>query len=184
MSEFKIHGKDSAPAGSRGTLEAVEKKFGFIPNLLGGLAESPTAVKAYATLSGIFEESSFNPTERQVVLLTVSRINECHYCMAAHSTAAEMQKVPQEIVESLRKGSALSDKRLEALRTFTTHAVEKRGWLSEEEVNGFLDAGFSKAQLFEVIVGIALKTISNYSNHLIETPVDAPFKAKEWKKAS
>lgn len=184
MSNFTIHDKNSAPAAAQETLKAVEKKFGFIPNLLGGLSESPATAKAYATLSGIFDSSSFDATERQVILLTVSRIHECHYCMAAHSTAAEMQKVPQDVIDALRSGGSIDDERLEALRKFTSLMVEKRGGVNEDAVQNFLDAGYSKAQVFEVVTGIALKTISNYSNHILDTPVDEPFQAKVWKKAS
>lgn len=184
MTDFKIHTKDSAPADSKPTLEAVEKKFGFIPNVIGGLAESPGAVKAYATLSGIFGESSLDATEQHVVLLTVSRLHECDYCMAAHSTSAEKRKIPREIVEALRSGGEISDERLEALHKFTALMVEKRGALSDDEIKAFIDAGFTRAQVLEVIVGVAMKTISNYGNHLMETPVDAVFQAKVWKKAS
>ncbi len=102
MTQFTVHTKETAPKKSVQTLETAEKAFGFIPNLIGVLAESPAAAKGYLTLSGIFDESSLTATERQVVILTASRYNECHDCMAAHSVVSEMHNVPQQIVDAIR----------------------------------------------------------------------------------
>lgn len=180
MTSFTLHTKETAPEKSVPVLDSAEKAFGFIPNLIGTLAESPAAVKAYLTLNGIFDESSFTPAERQVTLLAASRYNECHYCIAAHSVVAEMQNVPQQVIDAIRNDQPIEDVKLEALRRFTTQVVDKRGWVSEEEVQAFLQAGYRQQQVLEIILGVSLKTLSNYVNHITRTPVDDAFAAKAW----
>ena len=180
MSRFNIYSKETAPAASVELLAAAEKEFGFVPNLLGVMAESPATIKAYKTIGKIFDESSFSATERQVVVLAASRFNECDYCVVAHSVIAGMQKVPADVIEAIRSDQAIDDDKLEALRSFTTAVVEKRGWVSDDDIVTFQAAGFSKAQILEVIVGLSFKTLSNYVNHIAETPLDDSFAAQAW----
>ncbi len=181
MTDFKVHTIESAPEASRATLEKAQKSLGFVPNLYGVFAESPAMLEAYATLFGIFDRStSFTATERQVVLLTAIFENECDYCMAAHSTIAGMQRVPDDVVQALRRGQPITDVRLEALSAFARKVVRERGWVSEGDVQAFLDAGFTRAQLLEVILGIGMKILSNYANHIARTPVDEAFQANVW----
>ena len=181
MSIFNVHSKETAPAKSAELLSNAEEAFGFIPNLLGVLAESPAALKGYLTAGQIFDESSFSPTERQVVILSASRYNNCHYCVAAHSTIANLQQVPADVVKAIRNDEPIEDSRLEALRLLTTSVVDKRGWVSDEEIKNFLVAGFTKAQLLEVILGVSFKTLSNYVNHITDTPLDESFVPQAWK---
>lgn len=183
MSQFKIHTIETAPEDSKELLKGAEKQLGFIPNLYGIMAEAPAALKAYNGLSQNFETSSFSTTEKQIVLLATSYVNECHYCMAVHSTVGKMQKIDESIIEALRNGEPIKDEKLEALRKFTQTVVEKRGWINEENVNAFLSAGYSKAQLLEVIVGVTQKTLSNYINHIAQTPLDTAFEANKWENA-
>ncbi len=180
---YDVHTTQSAPEGAKTTLSAAEKAYGFLPNLLGVMAEAPALVKGYVTLSKIFEETSFSPAERQVILLTTSYENECGYCMAAHSAIAGMQQVPQGVIQAIRSGKAIADGKLEALRRFTANIVKTRGWPTEAEVNAFHAAGYSKAQVLEVVLGVGLKTLSNYANHVAETPLDAAFKPLAWSKS-
>lgn len=180
MNLFTPHTIDTAPENSVELLTNAEENYGFVPNLLGVFAESPATLKAYRTIGQLFDESSFSLTERQVVILTASRLNECHYCVAAHSTVAGMQKVPADVIEAIRNDLPISDRRLEALRTFTTTIVEKRGWVADEETATFLAAGYTKAQVLEVILGLSFKTLSNYVNHIAEPPLDDAFAQRAW----
>lgn len=181
---YTVHTAETAAEGAKSTLKAAKEAYGFVPNLLGVMAEAPALLKGYATLSKIFEESSFTPTERQVVLLTTSSENGCAYCMAAHSAVAGIQRVPQDVIQSLRSGDPIADARLEALRRFTEIVVQTRGWPEAADVSAFHAAGYSKAQVLEVVLGVGLKTLSNYANHIAETPLDAAFKPLEWTKTS
>ncbi len=180
MRKFDVHTRDTASAKSAELLLNAEKALGFIPNLVGILAESPAALNGYLTLGQIFDESSFSPTERQVVILATSRFNECRYCVAAHSVVADLQKVTADVIEAIRNDRPITDSKLEALRTFTTALVENRGWVTEDETAAFVAAGYSKAHMLEVILGISFKTLSNYANHVADTPLDHAFALKAW----
>ncbi len=182
MTDFKVHTIETAPEGSKEILSGALKAYGFIPNLYGIMAEAPAALKAYSGLSNNFEQSSFTATEKQIILLATSYVNGCNYCMAVHSTIGQMFKVPQDIIEALRTGEPIADAKLEALRIFTQTVVEKRGWVEEEDVDTFLSAGYSKSQLLEIIVGVTQKTLSNYINHIVKTPLDDAFANNKWEK--
>lgn len=180
MIQFPVHTPETAPADSVPQLEQIRKGLGFIPNLAGALAEAPAALEAYFSIGAVFDKTSFSPAERQVVLLSVSAENQCSYCVAAHTAIARMQKVPDVVVASIRNDERVPDAKLEALRKFTTTVVLKRGELNEAEVDEFIAAGFTRAQILEVLVGVAMKTLSNYVNHIAETPLDHAFAADEW----
>jgi len=172
---------ETAPEKSRPILEGVQKKLGFVPNILGGIAVAPATLQAYVGLSGAFGQTSLSPTEQQVVALSISRVNGCDYCMAAHTTAAKGAGVAQDVLDTVRNNTTLEPK-LEALRTFALRMQETKGHLEAGELDAFLGAGYTEAQAYEVIVGIALKVITNYSNRLLNTPVDAAFAANAWEK--
>jgi AhpD family alkylhydroperoxidase len=121
------------------------------------------------------------PAEQEIVLLAISRANRCAYCVAAHSTVADVAKVPTEVTDALRAGDALPDARLDALATFTTTVVDKRGLPSRADVEAFLAAGFEERDILQVLLDLAVKTLSNYSNHLLHTPVDAVFADRAWR---
>ena len=161
-------------------LVVAEKAYGFIPNLLGVFAESPAALKAYLDLGQTFDRSSFSATQRQLVILAASRFNECDYCIAAHSTVANLQNVPADVIQAVRNDLPIVDSKLQALRKFTTAVVEKRGFVSNEDTTAFLAAGYTRAQILEVILGVTFKTLSNYTNHIAETPLDAAFAPNTW----
>ncbi len=173
----------SAPQGSQAILEATQEKLGTVPNLFGVLAGSPATLGAYTALDQLQSESdAFDATERQVLFMSVSFENECNYCMAAHSTLSAMQKVPAEVVTALRDGSELPTPRLEALRSFTKAVLETQGRPSEAALQAFFDAGYSSQHVLEVILGIAFKTLSNYTNHIADTPLDQGFAKNAWSK--
>ena len=182
MAEFTVHTVESAPEGSRAILEGAAGKYGFTPNLLAVLAESPTALKTYTTVAGLFGETSFDGTEQQVITMTTSFINDCTYCMAAHSTISQMTGVPGDVVESLRSGSPIADPKLNALANFTRALVQNGGNVDAADVDAFLAAGYTNQHALEVLVGIAQKTISNFTNHLAQTPKDDAFAANAWEK--
>ena len=182
MAEFTVYNAETAPEGSKAILEGATGKYGFTPNLLGVLAESPVALKAYTTISGTFGETSFDGTEQQIILMTTSFENGCTYCMAAHSTVSNMTGVPADVIESLRAGTDIADPKLNALATFVRTVVQSRGAVAAPATDAFLAAGYTNEQVFEVLVGVAQKTISNYMNSISETPKDEAFAAQAWTK--
>ncbi|MDZ7691938.1 MAG: carboxymuconolactone decarboxylase family protein [Balneolaceae bacterium] len=177
---FTIYNTDNAPEDSRPFLKAAKEKFGFLPNLLGEFAESPAVLEGYLKLDEIVGKTDFTPKEQQLAILAVSVENKCHYCTAVHSTILRNQiNAADKIVDSVRNGDSLPDPKLNALVTYVRKTVETRGFVEDGDFQAFLDAGYSKRQALEVNLIIALKTISNYANHLAETPLDEAFEPEK-----
>jgi uncharacterized peroxidase-related enzyme len=172
---FRIHNKESAPDGSRRLLANVERSFGFIPNILGILAEAPAALEAYVTLTELVQETSFSPLEQQAILAAVSSQNGCDYCTAAHAALLAQLGAKAELIDAIRSGHPTNDRRLDTLVELTRTIVSQRGWVSDAEVERFLAAGFTRKQVLELLVGVVLKTLSNYANHMAHTPLDRQF---------
>ena len=184
MTDFNVHTEETAPAGSRDLIRAAKSAYGFLPNLLAVQSESPAMLEAYMTLAGIFGKAELTETERQIILMTNNRLNGCTYCMAAHTSLSQMANVPPDIIEALRNGSAIADPKLEALRVFATRINKNRGWVEQRDLDAFFAAGYDKASVLDVILGTSLKVLSNYSNHIAQTPVDEAFQSNTWTSAS
>ncbi len=182
MTTLKVHDIESAPEGSKGLLENSQKSFGMIPGLHGVLASSPKILEAYQTLHQLFTETSFNNDELTVVWQTINVEHACHYCVPAHTGIAKMMKVDDAITEALRNETPLADAKLEALRTMTLTIVRNRGNVTQEDLDTFYAAGYGEQQVLEIILGLSQKVISNYTNHIAHTPVDAPFEKFAWSK--
>ena len=179
MTEFTIYTPENAPGKSAELLAGTQKKMGFLPNLYAMFAESEATLEAYFSLSSLVAKTSFSPAEQQLILLAASVENECTYCVAAHSSGARMAKLDKDVIEAVRSGSPIADARLEALRRFTEAVVIKRGH-AKDDMEAFLAAGFNRQNVMEVILCVAMKTLSNYTNHLIDTPLDDVLKRMEW----
>ncbi|MEM8865729.1 MAG: carboxymuconolactone decarboxylase family protein [Planctomycetota bacterium] len=180
MSAFHVHTQETTSDAGREVLTAAKKKFGFVPNLMGVLAEAPAAAKAYATLGDLVAETSFTPTERHVVWFTINAYHDCRYCMAAHTTIAKAEKIPDQIIDEARADTGYSDERLNALRDFTLHLTDQRGWVDQTQLEAFHAAGYTKQHVLEIITVLAHKVLSNYTNHLAETPIDGVFAPHAW----
>jgi uncharacterized peroxidase-related enzyme len=172
MRTFTVHTPDSAPEGSKARLAEVTKAWGFLPHLHAILAESPVALEAYDSLFGLVGRSTLTPAEQQVAYLAVNVMHECEYCTAGHTYLARAAQLDEAAIQSLRNGTALANPRLQALRAFTERVVSTRGQIGDEAVAAFLAAGFSKANVLEVVTIVATKTISNYVNHITHTPLE------------
>jgi len=182
MTKLKVHNIETAPEGSRALLENSQKAYGMIPGLHGVLAGAPGILEAYQTLHQLFVDSSFNNEELTVVWQTINVEHACHYCVPAHTGIAKMMKVDDAITEALRNESPLEDPKLEALRTMTLTIVRNRGHVTQEDLNTFYAAGYEERQVLEILLGLSQKTISNYVNHIANTPVDEGFKKFAWSK--
>ncbi len=184
MTEFKLHDTNSAPADARAKLEGAQQAMGFIPNIFAKMAEAPTTIEAYQTLDKLLGDTSLSAVEVETVLLATSVYNRCHFCVAAHSGRAKQAGMDEGDLEALRGGGQLPTPRLNALAEFTRAVVDKRGWVSEEEVQQFLDAGFTQQQVLEVILGVTIKTLSNYTNHIVGTPLNKELEPLAWNDAA
>jgi alkylhydroperoxidase family enzyme len=184
MTTFQAYTIDTAPAASKPSLEAAKKGFGFVPNLQSHMAASPELLAGYSALWDLFSKSTLTAHEQQVVYLTSNFENNCHYCMAGHSTLAKMIKMDAGVIDALRAGTTLPDAKLEALHRFTTLVVRERGFVPDADVDAFLAAGYTRQNVLEVILGVATKVMSNYTNHIVHTENDAFMKGNEWTKPS
>ena len=182
MTTLKIHDIKTAPEGSKALLENSQKAYGMIPGLHGVLAASPELLKAYQELHQLFTETSFNNDELTVVWQTINVEHGCHYCVPAHTGIAKMMKVDDAIIETLRNQTPLADAKLEALRTLTLSITRNRGNVSQADLEAFYTAGYGEQQVLEIILGLSQKVISNYTNHIANTPVDEAFQKFAWKK--
>ena len=183
MTDFTLHDKQSAPAESTALLDVSINAFGMVPNLHAVMAEAPGLLEGYQRLHQLFLDSSFNDEETTVVWQTINVEHECHYCVPAHTGIAKSMKVDDAITDALRDETPLPTAKLEALRDFTLSVVRDRGNVNDDAVQAFLDAGFTKRQVLEVVLATAQKVMSNYTNHLANTPIDKPFQKFEWHKA-
>ncbi len=180
MNHFPHHTIDTAPAASQPLLDGAKRAFGFVPNLQAHMAESPELLAGYSALWDLFAKTTLTPQEQQVVYLTSNFENDCHYCMAGHSTLAKMIGMDAATLAALRAGTPLPDAKLEALHRLTTTVVRERGFVPDAEIDAFLAAGYSRRNVLDVILGVATKVMSNYTNHVVHTEYDAFMKGNEW----
>ena len=180
MSNYTKYSIDDAPAGSKDTLEGAKGAFGFVPNLLAYMAESPALLKSYMAVFGFLDESSLSPTEQQVVLMTVSRFHECRYCMTGHTKMSEMQGLDMGVVNAIRDDTPIGDPKLGALRGFTRKMVEQRGVVSQTQLKALYAVGYTRETVMEVITAIAFKVMSNFTNHVVGTELDPAAADKAW----
>lgn len=163
-------------------LAATEKAMGVVPNMYARMANSPGLLATYLDGYDRFRrESGFSPAEQEVVFLTISRHFECEYCMAAHGTIADTRsKVPAEVTDALREDRPVGEPRSAAVAAMTRSLLETQGRPSDDDVERFRDAGFTDRQVLELVLAISVKLLSNWSNHLFDTPVDDMFAGRTW----
>jgi alkylhydroperoxidase family enzyme len=182
MGNFTIHTLDTVPAESKVFAEASFKANGRLPGLHGVMAEAPGLLEGYQVLHKLFVDSSFDAEEMTVIWQTINVEHECHYCVPAHTGIAHMMKVDPAITEALRNSAPMPTEKLQVLHDTTLAMTRQRGNLSQEQVDRFFAAGYTQRQMLEIVLGQAQKLMSNYTNHLAETPVDSVFEKFAWKK--
>lgn len=173
MSRLTLHTLDTAPADSRPFVEKAIANNGFLPNLIGVLANAPLALETYLTVSGINARASLTLMEREVVQITAARIHGCDFCIAGHS-AISLKKAGQtpDIVRALQHGQPTGDVKLDAVAAFATAVIATRGAVSDAEYQAFLAAGYNEQQALEVVLGISLATLCNFANSLAGSAIN------------
>lgn len=179
---FQVHNEKTAPENSKPLLEQAQKNLGMIPNLEWVMAESPALLEGYVHLWELFDTTSLSPIERQVVYQTANYENECEYCVPWHTRLSQLAGMAPNDIEALRQGAELADPKLEGLRRFTKSLILNRGKVVEAELKAFFAVSYSAQQALEVILGIAVKTMSNYTNSIAGTPLDKAVEKLRWKK--
>ncbi len=172
MTAIPVPTRDDVSPANQAIFDALNSKLGFVPNLYATMAHSENALGSYLALQNA--KSSISGKAREVVNLVVSQVNDCAYCLAAHTALGGMVGfTPEQIVE-IRGGSATFDGKLDALARFTRSVAEKRGHVGQDAVEAFLGAGWTPENLVDVIVTIGDKTVTNYLHAATEVPVDFP----------
>jgi AhpD family alkylhydroperoxidase len=180
MNRFDFPSIDNASADARPFLEGPQKQLGFVPNLLAGLSNAPATLASYVELSRHFAKVGLTGIEMQAVLVVASVENACAYCVAAHSTFATNLKIDPAVLQALRSGADVPDEKLAALATFVRTLVRNRGRVRDDELDRFVAAGYTREQGLGVLIGVAMKTIGNFANHFMQTPLDPQFAAQRW----
>ena len=137
MNEFTIHTLEDSDGPRKEALSRIQKLYGCVPNVIGALAESPSALNAYHQTSIAVDGMTFTAVQLHVIWFTINRLHNCHYCMAAHMPQAITDKVPDDVLDTARQGGSYTDPELEALRIFTELMVENRGWVEPGQTPQF-----------------------------------------------
>ncbi|MBM7636331.1 carboxymuconolactone decarboxylase family protein [Streptococcus saliviloxodontae] len=179
MSQFTIHTIETAPEEVKDVLRTVkEDNGGYIPNLIGLLANAPTALETYRTVGAINRRNSLTPTEREVVQITAAVTNDCAFCVAGHTAFSikQIQMAPN-LLEALRNATPIDDDpKLDTLAKFTIAVMNTKGRVGDEALADFLEAGYTQQNALDVVLGVSLATLCNYANNLASTPINDELK--------
>jgi alkylhydroperoxidase family enzyme len=128
-------------------------------------------------LTELFDTVTLSELERHLVLLIASHENGSHYCATVFSRSAAKNQVPADVIEAIRADMPLKDKKLETLRSFTANAVNCRGQISAKQIQDFLDSGYTRANILEIVLDISMATLTNYTNLIANTVLDKQFES-------
>ena len=172
MTAFSVPTRDDVTPDNQAIFDDLKKALGFVPNLYATFAYSPTALGTYLALQNA--KSSLKPKEREVINLVVSQVNDCEYCLAAHTALGKMLGFTDAQILEIRRGRASFDPKLNGLIRFVREIAEKRSHVSAVTTDAFLAAGWSQANLVDAIMVVGDKSISNYLHGATKIPVDFP----------
>lgn len=181
MTNYPVHTIESAPAGSQAALAALKHSLGIVPNLAATMASAPPLVNSFVAVFGQFRGGSFTPGERQALLLANAVANTCPWAVAFHSTLALHDGVAADDVDAIRRGASPAEVRIAALVALTRALIAKRGHLDEAELRGFVAAGFRHEQALEVIAGLAISVMANYTGNITNPPLEPAFQPQAWR---
>jgi uncharacterized peroxidase-related enzyme len=165
---------EAAPAASRPLLEAAKKQLGSVPNLFRVIANSPAALEGYLGLNGALVKGTLDAKTRERIAVAVAEINGCGYCLSAHTFLGKnVAKLDDAEINANRSGTSNDPKAAAAVR-FAVLAVRERGHVSDADVAAVKAAGYDDAQVVEIVLHVALNTLTNYVNEVAKTAIDFP----------
>ncbi|MDO4233139.1 MAG: carboxymuconolactone decarboxylase family protein [Lautropia sp.] len=173
MSRLPLQTVETAPEAAKPRVEAALKNNGFLPNLIGVLANSPAALEMYQEVGLINAKTSLSAAEREVVQITAAVDNGCGFCKAGHTALSKKKKLMDDAeIDALRDGAELKDPKLAALARFTRAVMLHKGNVPDAQLAAFKAAGYNDAQVLEVILGVALATLCNYANNMARSDIN------------
>ncbi|MDV7186410.1 carboxymuconolactone decarboxylase family protein [Lutibacter sp. TH_r2] len=181
MSKFSVPTKNEVSENNQAIFSNLEKALGFVPNLYAYYAKNETALGDYLALQN--RKSTLKAKEREIINLVTSQINGCSYCQSAHTQLGKLNGFSEEEILELRKGTASFDSKFDALVKFTASVVENKGKATQIAKDAFFEAGYTEANLIDVVFVVGDKIISNYIHNLADFAIDFPL-AEELEVAS
>ena len=172
MEEFKVPSREDVSTENQAIFDHMMKNYGKVPNLYATFAYNETALKDYLTFQN--RKSTLSAKEREVINLVVSQVNDCRYCVPAHTAVGKMFGFTDDQLLSIRRGEAGFDRKLDALTKFVKETALNKGRPSQKATDTFFDAGYDEASLIDVCIVIGDKVVSNYLHNIIQIPVDWP----------
>lgn len=172
MANFNVPGRGDVSANNQEIFDNLKKGLGMVPNLYAVMAHSDTALGNYLAFQNA--KTTFSNKEKQAVNLVVSQVNECLYCQSAHTLLGKMNGLSEDQTIEIRKGNASFDNKLNALVSLAKEITAKRGFISEAALDGFINAGYSKGQVVELVMLVAEKTAMNYLHAITKVDIDFP----------
>jgi uncharacterized peroxidase-related enzyme len=165
---------EASPAAAQPLLRAVKKQLGVVPNLFRVVANSPAALEGYLGLNGALGKGELEAATRERIALAVAEVNGCDYCLSAHSYLGKnLAKLSEAEIAANRDGSS-TDAKADAAVRFAVKLVKTRGHVSDADVQAVKKAGYSDAQVIEIVLHVALNTLTNYVNEVAKTEIDFP----------
>ncbi|MEM9889041.1 MAG: carboxymuconolactone decarboxylase family protein [Bacteroidota bacterium] len=172
MANFSVPTKAQVSETNQAIFDNLKKNLGFVPNLYATFAYSDTALKDYLALQN--RKSSLKAKEREVINLVVSQVNDCEYCLAAHTALGKMNGFTDEQILEIRAGNASFDAKLNALANFVRDTTIRRGKPSTDSIDALLAAGYTNGNLIDILIVIGDKIVSNFLHGVTQIPVDFP----------
>ena len=165
---------EASPAASQPLLQAVKKQLGVVPNLFRLVGNSPAALEGYLGLNGALAKGALEAPTRERIALAVAEINGCDYCLSAHSYLGKnLAKLSDAEIAANRAGGS-TDQKADAAVRFAVKLVNARGHVSDADIKAVKDAGYVDAQVIEIVLHVALNTLTNYVNEVANTEIDFP----------
>nr|WP_315041942.1 carboxymuconolactone decarboxylase family protein [uncultured Moraxella sp.] len=173
MARLTVNSVETAPEKAKERIEAVQKANGFIPNLIGVLANSPQALEMYQEVGKMNSRNSLTPEEIEVVQITAAAHNGCDFCVAGHTKVGTKLKMPENVLNALRKRTNIDDNaKYQAVAQFTMQLIDNRGKVSDEQLQAVKDAGYSDTNILDIVMGVALATLCNYANNVAQNDIN------------
>ena len=183
MNRIAIPTADQTPTASQPLLAAVHQQLGVVPNLMKVVGHSPAALEGYLSLNGALAKGTIGAQTGERIALAIAEINACGYCLSAHTYLGKhVAKLDDAELAANRHGTS-SDPKAAAVH-FATRVALARGHVSEADVQAVKAAGYNEAQIVELVLHVALNTLTNYVNEVAQTEIDFPLVKPSWRAAA
>lgn len=174
MNRITLPAPDQIPAATLPLLDAVKKQLGVVPNLMKLVGNSPAALEGYLSLNGALNKGALDAKTRERIALAIAEINGCSYCLSAHTYLGKnVAKLDDAEIAANRNGNS-SDPKAAAAVHFAARVAQERGHVSDSDLNAVKAAGYTQAEIVEIVLHVALNTLTNYINEVAQTEIDFP----------